>query len=196
METTRQRRVDRAGNEYLVVGRVWTKPPPVREVVLGGERVEVVGEASPSFGGGPNGSRHRVVRRDGALRIVPSLQAWVVGAAVGVGLPAVWFILITRPGWVSSFRQPVLGGTFVTLLLWGLGLLSAHAAVTTLADRSEFDRRVGCRRAWAVPLAEVVAVQCLHTGWFRLKNGWNSAYQVNLVLRRAGGERVEVASDW
>jgi hypothetical protein len=198
--------VDRNGRDYLIVDVRWTKEAPIRELEAAGHVYRINGGALRELGG-TNLRRTRLARpADGVLMIVPSVSAWAGGAlsaAIGVGAPAGWFVYIAQHEWAPETARRVLQAVLVTLLLWGLGVAFASGALMLLTDRSRFDRNAGraawwhgLRKVWDVDLGEVVAVQCLHAGWFNhVKGGWHDTYQVNLVLRTGDGDRLQVCSE-
>jgi hypothetical protein len=198
--------VDLNGREYLIVERRWTKEAPARDLEAAGRRYRIKGSALPELGY-TNVRRTRMARpADGVLTIVPSLSAWVCGvlaAAIGAGMPVGWVFYIAQKDWAPETARHVLQALLVTLLTWGLGVLSTRGALMFLTDRSRFDRNIGraarwhgFRKVWEAALGDVVAVQCLHAGWFgHMKGGWHDTYQVNLVLQTGDGERLPVCSE-
>jgi hypothetical protein len=84
----------------------------------------------------------------------------------------------------------------------GIGIVCVKEGALIVTDRLRFDRAAGraarwygFRILWSVDIGDVVAVQCLHAGWFgHLKGGWHDTYQLNLVLRTGEDERLPVCS--
>src|SRR5262249_40563581 len=150
-----------------------------------------------------NVRRTRLVRPSaGVLKITPNVTASItaaLSAALGVMLPALWVGDVAPNGWAVEGAPgglqglaptAVMVGLTLTVLMWGFALIFAWAALRLVTARSRFDRNsgrasrwLGLRTVWDVALADIVAVQCLHAGWFgHLKGGWHDAYQLNLVL--------------
>jgi hypothetical protein len=204
--TSVDHRVDRNGREYLIVDTRWTKEPPVREVEVAGHRYQIMGSALNELEYADT-RRTRVTRpADGVLLIVPSAFAWVravLSVAIGVGLLAGWVVYIAQTEWAPATAWQVLQAVLVTALMAGFGIVFVREGILIVTDRRRFDRATGravrryaFRPLWDVDLGDIVAVQCLHAGWFNhVKGGWHDTYQVNLVLRTGDDRRLPVCSE-
>ena len=198
--------MDRNGREYLIIGMCWTKEPPVRELEVAGHCYQVNGSALKELGYADSRQTHMARPADGVLLIVPSVFAWVravSAVAIGVGLLTGWAVYLAQEEWAPVTGRHVFRAVVLSCLMVGIGLMCVKEGTLIVTDRRRFDRAAGratrryaFRPLWGADLADVVAIQCLHAGWFNhMKGGWHDTYQVNLVLRAEGDYRLPVCSE-
>ena len=204
--TSVDHRLDRNGREYLVSGMRWTKEAPVCELKVAGHRYQIKGSALQELAYAGSGQTRVARPADGVLLIVPSVFAWVramLSVVIGVGLLAGCVVYVAQKEWTPETARQVVQAVVLTLLMVGIGIICVKEGALIVTDRRRFDRaagraarRYGFRVLWDVDLSEVVAVQCLHAGWFNhLKGGWHDTYQVNLVVRTGDDNRLPVCSE-
>jgi hypothetical protein len=179
--------------------------PPLRIIEADGQVYRIEGTPVTSLLTIANYRRRGMARPCPLVRkVVPGPGNWtdaIVNTIIVTIVVAPLLIVVLTDGLANTLglRSIVARVTALLFLLGVVGVTMWSAAVN-ITDRTVFDRHAGRagRRwlfgtVWAVDLEEVVAVQCLHAGWFPLKNAdWREHFQLNLVVKAEAGDRLHV----